>query len=249
MSRDLVHRGGYLPLFAGSELVRRSGSLTQFPADALLGNIPEPIVTPLFWDEFTPESQHGFVRDRTALAGAWDYYSGANWDYFGVTGYHVSGNDYASFDGTFYLAYSTPLESDGILRMRVKWAGVDNQGYNEVHLGLSTRGPYGGAPPYIGLVLIYNTSNGITVDAYAADGTVTHVWGGVWADIQQDMDVELVNGYTHSEVWIGGVLKGAVDHDNLYTSDGPRMRRAFIRPHYYGGDFALKLHGIQVTEE
>lgn len=40
MSRDVAYRDGYLPLFAGTELIRRSGSLTQFPADNLIGTLP-----------------------------------------------------------------------------------------------------------------------------------------------------------------------------------------------------------------
>ncbi len=40
MSRDVAYRNGYLPLFAGAELIRRSGSLTQFPADNLIGTLP-----------------------------------------------------------------------------------------------------------------------------------------------------------------------------------------------------------------
>lgn len=31
----------YLPLFAGTELLRRSGALTTFPVGDLLGNLPE----------------------------------------------------------------------------------------------------------------------------------------------------------------------------------------------------------------
>lgn len=42
MSRDVAYRTGYLPLFAGAELVRRSGSLTQFPAENLIGTLPPP---------------------------------------------------------------------------------------------------------------------------------------------------------------------------------------------------------------
>lgn len=40
MSRDVAYRNGYLPLFAGAELIRRSGSLTQSPADNLIGTLP-----------------------------------------------------------------------------------------------------------------------------------------------------------------------------------------------------------------
>lgn len=40
MSRDVAYRNGYLPLFAGAELIRRSGSLTQFPAENLIGTLP-----------------------------------------------------------------------------------------------------------------------------------------------------------------------------------------------------------------
>lgn len=250
MSRDLVHRGGYLPLFAGSEVVRRSGALTQFPADNLLGNLPAPVEEALFWDVFTPESQNGYVRDRTALAGEWDYFSRENWDYFGITGYHSSGDNYAKFDGSFALAYSQDLESDGILRLRVGWQQINRPAYNEMHLGLSTRGPYGGAPPYVGVVMIHRTGGDVTVDAYAQDGTITPLWVGTWGDIPPNSVVEFVSAYTHSEVWVNGVRKGAADHDNLFTgSDGPRRRKAFIRPHYYGGDTSLQITDIKVIEE
>lgn len=40
MSRDVAYKNGYLPLFAGAELIRRSGALTQFPADNLIGTLP-----------------------------------------------------------------------------------------------------------------------------------------------------------------------------------------------------------------
>lgn len=45
MSRDVAYRNGYLPLYAGAELIRRSGSLTQFPADNLIGTLP-PVIPP-----------------------------------------------------------------------------------------------------------------------------------------------------------------------------------------------------------
>lgn len=60
MSRDLTYIGGYLPLFAGSEVVRRSGALTQYPLAGLLGNLPASA-----WflaDSFiSPPSDHNLV--------------------------------------------------------------------------------------------------------------------------------------------------------------------------------------------
>lgn len=41
MARSSDSAGWYLPLFAGTELVRRSGGLTSFPVENIVGTLPD----------------------------------------------------------------------------------------------------------------------------------------------------------------------------------------------------------------
>lgn len=52
----------YLPLVAGMELVRRSGNLTQFPPDYLLGNLPTPPEGELRFNIPVVEGTEGFAH-------------------------------------------------------------------------------------------------------------------------------------------------------------------------------------------
>lgn len=60
MPRNATNANWYLPLVAGTELVSRSGALTTFPADGILGDLPgEPCAPPhlvLWLDSQAPDS-------------------------------------------------------------------------------------------------------------------------------------------------------------------------------------------------
>lgn len=57
MSNDLVNLGGYLPLVAGAELIRRQGALTQFDPFGYLNNLPQKKI--ILGDTFTSTFQQG----------------------------------------------------------------------------------------------------------------------------------------------------------------------------------------------
>lgn len=57
-------KDGYLPLFAGSEIVRRSGALTTFPPGLLLGNLPGGSFPDLGGNDTLPGDNYIVARAR-----------------------------------------------------------------------------------------------------------------------------------------------------------------------------------------
>lgn len=127
MARDTVHVGGYLPLFAGSEIVRRSGSLTQFPSDQLLGNLPPTVAPGYPWfDSFTSIGSQE-LADHVAEYGSEDRKYAVNFGCYTVLGDRVQGNcgDFGPYAATRPIEWTAPLGAGGRWR-EVVWPADDS---------------------------------------------------------------------------------------------------------------------------
>lgn len=96
MSRDVAYRNGYLPLYAGAELVRRSGSLTQFPADNLIGTLPPPPICPTSPVSFLRNLEFGegvgIVNNPNFVTAINGGSGGSTYDQIWVPGVHFPAN-------------------------------------------------------------------------------------------------------------------------------------------------------------
>lgn len=235
-----------IPLYGGT----RPGA---FPWSGLI-HLPQPEVEPLFWDDFSV-GDAGDLRDRTPLVGVWEYEYPPGWDSWGPGGRVVGGR--AVFDRAYGLSVSQALNSPGGLQMDVYLHSAD-AGSNWFEFGLSSRAPYGGAPPYTGVNCKYEDGYlSVEVSDLPPAVHLVEIWR---APIDFTEQVRIIVHNTGVEVYLGdGPAEGDPSLGEPVASysfpggvDWPeetrRAFRAYFRPMYYSSSQIFRLREVKVSE-
>jgi hypothetical protein len=170
MSRDVAYRNGYLPLFAGAELVRRSGSLTQFPAENLIGTLPRlgGFVYKAPLELVGQPIQFGMSNalwEQYQTAGGVDPATDTRWPW---TGWTPAGN-VPETPEYLRMRFFRQLVSGGILTG--SWVPGTHSGVYTDFFGGITNEPYSSTLQVSGLQiaptgLVYPSGTFSTIDAY-----------------------------------------------------------------------------------